>query len=32
MANKNTILSYLIESYNKINRFNNRLSLYNSEG
>lgn len=31
IADKNTILSYMINSYNKINRFGNEVSLYDGE-
>lgn len=32
MANKNTILSYVIKSYHRVNRMGNRMALYNGEG
>jgi hypothetical protein len=32
MANKNTILSYVINSYHRVNRLGNRVALYNSDG
>jgi hypothetical protein len=31
VANKNTILTYIMHSYNKINRFQNKVALYNSD-
>jgi hypothetical protein len=32
MANKNTILASLINSYHRVNRMGNKVALYNSEG
>lgn len=32
MANKNTILSYVVGSYHRVNRLGNKVALYNAEG
>jgi hypothetical protein len=32
MANKNTILSYIVNSYHRVNRFGSKVALQNGDG